>query len=1133
MKRKFLTVLFSIVAALCLCFGLAACGETPETPIHMHTFTDYVYNNDATCTEDGTETAKCTGCEEENTRTKFGTRLGHEYLHFTSNGDATCLADGTETAKCERCESRFTRTEQDSALGHDFVQIAAKSPTCAECGWNAHRECSRCGLTDGIEYIPALHVKYEDEGYYYTVVDISPECRDEEIEIPETYFGIPVTDFYLTDSTNLTNLKRIKFPASMMQINRLHSVLNLEQIEVDKACTSYKSVGGILYNRDMTRIEWVPTTYSGEMTVPDSVTEICDGAFENCRYLTRVTLPDGVTSIGRAAFSYCTSLTEIGLPNGVASIGESAFAYCSILKSISVSENVTSIGRYAFQNCALLETIHIPTGLTRIEDYVFSGCNNLKMQLAIPRGVTYIGESAFERCFRLEGDLDLPEGLSEIGEGAFELCIRLTGDLAIPSGVKTIGKAAFRDCLNLTGLTIADGVTEIGYSAFSGCAGIRGEVRIPDSVQKIGQYAFSNSVGITNIILPNCIEKLEVYAFSLLENLREVIIPDSVHEIEIYAFSDCASLTKLTLGSGVTQIGNNAFEGCHKLLEIDDHSALPIVAGSSDHGEIARYAKVVYEGNAAWKQTEDGDGFVFYEDGNESLLIDYYGNETELELPAASPSGKRYAVADYAFGGYSAVRYAETPTYGDLDVGRFYGFTSITIPNGVISIGNHAFSSCDRLNSVTIGGSVAEIGSDVFPCSVREIWISSNAEIGRGAFEEAYGDYIGEGNVSIYRYDAESRQVLEGDFLFYNGENGTELLAYYGNSENLVLPSEAPGGGDYNIMNSAFSHCNFITSIVFSDAVQEIQWDAFTRCSGLTRVTLGKNTHFNDRPFSTGADIKSIEVPAENEYYALQDGVLYNKAKTEILYVPRNIAGSIAVPEGVTEIPGSAFEGCTRLTGVDLPDTLRGIDMYAFRGCTALRDLDIPDSVERIGQDIVSDIPWFISQRDANGGLYIGKHLIAVPPANPRIEFSEFTVKPGTKTIAGRAFAWDASLTNVVLPEGLVSIGEEAFWGCSGLKSIVIPDSVTTIMHEAFLDCTGLESVTIGSGVTSIEWGAFQGCTQLTNVEFKQPDGWSVEQDPSDPSGTVILSENLRDTGTAAQYLNATYSSYFWKREAE
>ena len=109
-----------------------------------HSFTNYEYNNDATCTANGTETAKCDKCEETDTREAANTKKEHSFTDYISNNDATCTANGTETAKCDNCDETDTRVDADSAKGHDLKKVEA-TVTCTEAGNIAYYECGNCG----------------------------------------------------------------------------------------------------------------------------------------------------------------------------------------------------------------------------------------------------------------------------------------------------------------------------------------------------------------------------------------------------------------------------------------------------------------------------------------------------------------------------------------------------------------------------------------------------------------------------------------------------------------------------------------------------------------------------------------------------------------------------------------------------------------------------------------------------------------------------------------------------------------------------------------------------------------------------------------------------------------------------
>ena len=139
----------------------------PEKPEHRHEWGEYVSNHDATCTKDGTKTARCIGCGAKNTVVDEGSALGHEFGHYVSNGDVTCTEDGTKTARCIRCDAEDTVVEK--ALGHDIVSVVIEEPTMTEEGLKAYY-CRRCGEPmenekgEHEEIMPKLEALYVENG---------------------------------------------------------------------------------------------------------------------------------------------------------------------------------------------------------------------------------------------------------------------------------------------------------------------------------------------------------------------------------------------------------------------------------------------------------------------------------------------------------------------------------------------------------------------------------------------------------------------------------------------------------------------------------------------------------------------------------------------------------------------------------------------------------------------------------------------------------------------------------------------------------------------------------------------------------------------------------------------------------
>ena len=839
-----------------------------------------------------------------------------------------------------------------------------------------------------------------------------------------TYYAktisIEVKDPYVTNGSILTNYYgnggKVEIPASLSltEIGQ-YAFSNFDYIDKDPHEITKDEP-------EFTKIWYIGDNTIEEVIIPEGVKTINAYAFANLTALKRVVLPSTIERIDQGAFYGCEALVAIeGLKN-VKFINQAAFYGCNLdgkisldagcviadyafaknenLDGITLSEKTQSVGAYAFSGCSALKSVTIKAETVKLGQYVFENCKALT-EMTLNTAVVTRG--AFSGCEALE-TVTLGQDVAVIAEYAF-------AGTALKKITIDERNTAFRVSASGNYVTSADGstlilvsaategtftgdakITSVASGAAAGCKKITG-VKLP-GVTAIGDYAFSGC------------DLLASYEFGTLREIGDYAFygtaitahPDfsSVKEIGDYAFAYTV-ITSVTVRDGMT-VGDGAFSDCTSLSSITVGDDVTI-------GDRAFYI----ESDKNWT-------YSFYTVGRDRYY--YYVYLSPLKTLTI---GKNAVIGDYAFHGAAEIE-------------------SITLGEGAV-IGDYAFYNASAL---------------------KEIDLSKAKSIGSNAFS---GDVL-----YIARDSSWS--------VFALNEDGEYIYSYHAPLLDSVTLSSAETLGTY-----AFAYCRKLVSVTLGDKIKEIPEGAFTTCPLLKNIDLSKIAVIGDSAFAedsalSAADLSTAESIGKYAFTGCAD------------------LASVKLCESGTEIGEGAFSYCTSLVSPENTDAIGSVGNYAFAYTaitaidlsgaefigthaflkeaatpftvtlgTALKDLgDNPfafcvlpaftstELVEFNGKNYeVTTYDYDVSDsvRVKNGSLYRivpnGLELIVYAGEDAAVTVAEDTVR-----ISAMAFAGNGSLTQVILPHTVSSIGHKAFYACEKLRLVSFSSYDAPVLEEEY-----------------------------------------------------------------------------------
>ncbi|MBR2460215.1 MAG: leucine-rich repeat domain-containing protein [Clostridia bacterium] len=624
------------------------------------------------------------------------------------------------------------------------------------------------------------------------------------------------------------------------------------------------------------------------------------------------------------------------------------------------------------------------------------------------------------------------------------------------------------------------------------------------------------------IVLPDCTVSIGKNAFRG-QPFSKAVLPDGILLIDDSAFEGCIRLHTVELPHSLEYIGKDAFKDClsltrpyiHMNTELDKNAFDP---DSADDGATATKGFILEPlKNGTYELIgikEDCFGKTVRIPHCVSRIGDkaFYGQSTFEEI--LIPNSVSY-VGAYAFTGCSSL-------------------ASLAIPDSVTEIGEYAFSECTSLTDVFLPSGLSVIESGVFSCcpSLKSLNISQNAvSIGESAFGEC---------LALSEVTLPSGLLSIAD----NAFSGCCSL------REIYLPESISSLGF-----TVFDDCTKLETIHCQALLPQDDWDEFWNDGCDAEVLFGASPITDEIteaveqvlpiPLFTvesKAD-KTLEITALNDKTAVR--IALPEETVSIAPEAFKDCGFLHVtfPDGVKEIPASAFEGCRRLRTVSLPKNLHTVATRAFFNCIALEEPRIPSTVQRIefgafGNCAKLHCSYFSPDATVDPEAFIGTAWDERNNRSLLKQFSYTQLTDGTYAInsVGNAFKRKQEIT---IPTNVSRLSFSAFFACREITSVTIPGSVTSIAPNCFSECQMLGSITVSennpvyksangallsrdgerlffcppnvisftvpNGVKIIEPGAFRACKKLKRILLPQ----GLERIEADAFSTCVLLSDL------------------------
>ena len=485
--------------------------------------------------------------------------------------------------------------------------------------------------------------------------------------------------------------------------------------------------------------------FNGENGISINAT-IGSYAFQNCVALKKVSCANRVEAIPNYAFDGCTGLTDFSGYAVLKTIGDYAFRGCTSLTGSIWNSlyqggrgGLTSIGQHAFEGCSAMTTIGPFAALNSVGSYAFKGIGITSVD--VPRTWTTIGDSVFQDCSSL-ATATLPDNMTTIPSSMFSRTA--LENIKIPSNVTSIGSLAFYGCQSLANVEFTSYKLEsVGTNAFGNCAALT-SLMLPGSVKTLGGSAFSGS-GLTSFAIPPAVTDIPSQLFQNCASLTSVTFPDTITSMGSNVFDGATSLTEVVLPKNLETVDGSTFSGS-SLRKITAHEESTVFSTDSngvlynfDKTELIAYPAGRTSSSFTVPSTVEAiKANAFIGSANLTSVSFPTGSSAKLaviENQAFARSGLRSvtipitvkeigtsafinctSLATLTFTGATSTTEASASKCETIGNSAFKGtaIKALTTPLSLRTIGNNAFSSCQSLATLTLSNGVESIGDSAF-----------------------------------------------------------------------------------------------------------------------------------------------------------------------------------------------------------------------------------------------------------------------------------------------------------------------------------------------------------------------------------------------------------------------------------